>query len=122
MFTNSFRTSEKMADFLWKQQETTLNNMANISTPGFKAQYMSFEEELKKNLENANENSMSSLRKAIDDTSIRLHTKEDESYRLDGNNVNLDVEQAQLASVSIQYQYAIKSINDEFTKLRSVIR
>ncbi len=51
-----------------------------------------------------------------------MHTKADESSRLDGNNVNMDVEQVELASSYIQFQMAINDINGEFNRLRSAMK
>jgi len=114
--------SEKMADYLWQKQKTTLNNIANGSTPGFKAQYVTFEDELKARVSKGKSVKASEIFKDIGNTNIRTHTKKDESTRLDGNNVNIDVEEVELASNNIQYQYALRSLTDEFNKLRSVIR
>ncbi len=122
MFNNSILVSQKMADYLWQKQQVTLNNIANVSTPGYKAQYVTFQDELKSKLGFYNQASASTIRDEIDGTSIRVHTKEEESSRLDGNNVNMDAEQVELASANIQYQMAINDINNEFNRIRSAMK
>lgn len=122
MFNNSVLMSQRMADYLWQKQQVTLNNIANSSTPGYKAQYVTFQDELKSKIEFYGQKGSSKIRDGIIDTSIRVHTKKDESSRLDGNNVNMDVEQVELASATIQYQMAINNINNEFNRIRSVIK
>ncbi|WP_352399551.1 flagellar basal body rod protein FlgB [Anaerotignum sp.] len=122
MFNNSVLMSQKMADFLWQKQQVTLNNIANSSTPGYKAQYVTFQDELKRKLDFYGEMGVSKIRDGISESSVRVHTKKDESSRLDGNNVNMDVEQVELASATIQYQMAINNINNEFNRIRSVIK
>lgn len=112
--------TEKMADYLWQKQQVTLNNIANASTPGYKAQYVTFKDELKRNIDSGKNSS--SIRDGIDNAKIRIHTKLNETNRLDGNNTNMDVEQVELASTTIEYQLAIKSINDEFMRIRSAIK
>ena len=48
MYGNGIGLAEKLLDYLWGRENITLNNIANVDTPGFKAQYVTFEEELKK--------------------------------------------------------------------------
>lgn len=122
IFSNSLQTSQKMADYLWQKQTITLDNIANQDTPGFKAKFVTFEEELYENLNYMGANSKSRNNAAIKNSTIRTHVKEDESYHLDGNGVNVDVEQAELASTQIQYQQTIQQISSEFAKLRVVIK
>jgi len=122
MFSNTLLATEKMADYLWQKQQVTLNNIANVSTPGYKAQYVTFQDELKRKLEFANNSNASKIREEIIDSPILVHTKNNESNRLDGNNVNMDVEQVELASTTIQYKMAISSINDELMRIKSAIQ
>ena len=44
MYGNGIGLTEKVLDYLWGRQNITLNNIANVDTPGFKAQYVTFEE------------------------------------------------------------------------------
>ena len=44
------------------------------------------------------------------------------SYRLDGNNVDIDTEQVELASEQIKYQALTTSITSEFQRLQSVLK
>lgn len=53
MYGNGIGLTEKVLDYLWGRQNITLNNIANVDTPGFKAQYVTFEEELAKKIQNA---------------------------------------------------------------------
>lgn len=122
MFDNALSATQKLADYLWQKQKVTLNNIANVSTPGYKSQYVTFQDELRKKLESDNDKSAEQIKNDIDDTDINVYTKNDESSRLDGNNVNMDAEQVELASTTIQYQMAINSINDEITRIRSAMK
>ncbi len=107
---------------MWQKQQVTLNNISNVSTPGYKSQYVIFEDELKTKLDFYAQKDGSRMKEAIMDSSVRVKTKEDESSRLDENNVNMDVEQIELASAYIQYQMAINDINGEFNRIRSAIK
>ena len=53
MYGNGIGLTEKVLDYLWGRQNITLNNIVNVDTPGFKAQYVTFEEELAKKIQNA---------------------------------------------------------------------
>lgn len=122
MFNNALIATEKMADYLWKKQEVTLNNIANTSTPGYKAQYVTFQDELKKKIESDKNKTSSRIREGITEAKIRVHTKENESVRMDGNNVNMDVEQVELASAQIEYEMAVTSINSEIARIKSAMK
>ena len=36
MFGNTISMMEKSMDYLWKKQEVTANNIANVDTPGYR--------------------------------------------------------------------------------------
>lgn len=120
--SNSMLLTERSLDFLWQKQKVTLDNLANVSTPGYKAKYVTFEEHLRSRLSNMADATNSSIRKEILDEKVRVHYTTDESTRLDGNNVNADVESMELARSGLQYQFALRSINDDITRLRTVIK
>lgn len=122
LFNNTVSVTEKTLDYLWQKQNVITNNIANQSTPGYKSQFMTFEDELRKNFQKQNVNSAKEYTNSINNSEIRLHVKEDEYYGLDGNTVNADVEQIELASVQIQYQAAVNDLSAEFSRLRAVIR
>lgn len=44
IYGNGVSLTEKMLDYLWTRETVTLNNIANVDTPGFKSQYITFEE------------------------------------------------------------------------------
>jgi flagellar basal-body rod protein FlgB len=122
LFSNALLATEKMADYLWQKQQVTLNNIANVSTPGYKTQYVTFQDELRSKLESYKNDGASKIREEIAGSPIRTYTKSNESSRLDGNNVNMDVEQVELASTTIQYKMAIADINDELMRIKSAIQ
>ena len=53
IYGNGVALTEKVLDYLWQRQTVSLNNIANDDTPGFKSQYISFEEELNKRIKDA---------------------------------------------------------------------
>ena len=58
----------------------------------------------------------------LDTLSPMIYTdRADLSYRLDGNNVDIDTESANQAENTLRYYALLDSINQEFTRLRTVI-
>ena len=124
LYGNGVALTEKMLDFLWARQNITLNNIANVDTPGFKTQYMTFEEEMAGRISAAKNSRrpMSAVNQAINGTHASLHTTRAESSRLDGNNVDMDQEQVELVRTTIEYQYMTSSINNDLNRLRSAAK
>jgi len=111
---------QKSLDYVWQKQRLTTENIANAETPGYKAKYVTFEEELKERLAGT-EGSQSRVREAVERAKIRVGVSKEETMRLDGNNVNVDVENIELARTQIQYEYLLKQINDQFSRLKTVL-
>ncbi len=121
-YGNGITLTEKMLDFLWGRQTVTLNNIANDDTPGFKSQYISFENILGEKLKDASAGwrPMKQVEQAINSTRASLHTTRAESTRLDGNNVDMD--QEQVARTALEYQYMVASIGNDISRLQSAVR
>lgn len=123
IFGNSMFMSEKSLDFLWKKQTVTMNNLANVDTPGYKAQYVTFEEMFQSQLKAASTSGKSeNVADAIHNALYQVHNTATESARLDGNNVNTDSENVELTRAALQYQYVLSSINSDINRLRTVIK
>ncbi len=113
---------EKSIGYLWQRQKVTLDNISNANTPGFKARYVTFEQELRNKMALTNVEKSSQIRSQIESANIFVHTTPGESNHQDGNNVNVDSEEVELARAALQYQYAIKAFNDDYSRMRSVVR
>lgn len=124
IYGNGISLTEKMLDFLWTRETVTLNNIANDDTPGFKSQYITFEEELKERLSEASASRLprEAVAQAIDSSKLHIHTTRSETTRLDGNNVDMDQEQIQLVRTAYEYQYMLNSLNNDFSRLKNVAR
>lgn len=122
VFGNSMQLMLKSMDFLWKKQEVIANNIANVDTPGYKSRYVTFEEELRERLNRAQEDRKESLSEALEDVFYQIHVTENETARLDGNNVNADTELVEMTRAAMQYQYAQNAYNGEWNRLRTAIK
>ena len=116
---------DKAADASWKRQELIANNIANQDTPGYKRQDVNFEEQLRRAMKNSRYRSIDERVANIDLERLNPITYRDHesvSYRLDGNNVDIDTENVELASNQIRYQGLTDSITKKFQGLQSVMK
>lgn len=123
LFGNSISMAEKSLNFLWAKQKVISNNIANVDTPGYKTQYVTFEETFKSKLQAAAKTGdQREVRRAIDSARWQVNDTKNETSRLDGNNVDADVEISELTRTTLQYQYQLHSINSNITRLRTAIK
>ena len=117
----------KAADGAWARNEAIANNIANVDTPGYKRQDVSFETELQHALKASRYRSLDTK---VAEANLHLNRLEPRvymdipnwSYRMDKNNVDIDTENVELASNQIKYNGIANSIDSEFRNLRAVIK
>lgn len=123
-YVNVLKTA---ADASWLREEVLTNNIANVDTPNYKRQDIDFSTYLNSAIE-ASATPASTLTQKInnidyDNISTRIYTDNSTlSYRLDGNNVDLSTENAELASEQLNYTALVDSINNEFSRMKAVIK
>jgi flagellar basal-body rod protein FlgB len=90
-------------DGLSARQTATANNIANINTPNYKSQVVSFENALAASVQAG--------------SGVVSPTTQDslEPTQQDGNNVNLDTEDVTNTTTVLQYQFASQAMNQELT-------
>ncbi|MEE5990913.1 MAG: Flagellar basal body rod protein FlgB [Firmicutes bacterium ADurb.Bin354] len=115
---------DKAADAAWLRNEAISNNIANVDTPGYKRQDVSFENELTRILNKVEYDNMDQRVYNLDLARIepRVYTDAfDYSYRLDGNNVDIDTENVYLAENQVTYNSLISCMQNEFANLRTAM-
>lgn len=126
--TNAFdyiNVLDLAADAAWQRNEAISNNIANVDTPGYKRQDVAFESVLQQALGNNRYESMDDKVANVNLSRLRGRAYVDYanySYRLDGNNVDIENENVMLAENQLKYQGLISSINQEFTNLKTVMK
>ena len=111
----------------WLREEVLTNNIANVDTPNYKRQDVEFTTYLKSALEQAG-TPASTLTQKVNEANLsgittRTYTENTTlSYRMDGNNVDLSTENAELAAEQINYNALIDSMNNEFTRMKAVLK
>lgn len=122
---NNVNMLQKGLDASWLKNEVISNNIANVDTPNFKSSSVSFEEAFEAAL-NTGDLTAKKTREGHTDFSSQgikaaVHTDTDTSEGLDGNNVDIDYENAELAKNSILYNTLVEQVSSEFRKLSAAI-
>ena len=127
--TNAFdyiNILDKAADASWLRETAITNNLANVDTPGYKRQDVDFQSVLKKELGHSKYTSLDKkvrgLNGSLSDLNVSTYTDmENYSYRSDGNNVDVDTENVELASEQIKYEALTSSITSQFQRMKAVM-
>lgn len=115
----------KAADATNTRLTVLSNNLANVDTPNYKRQDVSFENYL---LQELTSGSTECLRSKVGDVDISnigstIYTDYSNlSYRLDGNNVDVDTENVELASTQIKYNGLMSSLQYQFDMLKGAMQ
>lgn len=115
----------KAADAAWQRNEVIANNIANVDTPNYKRQDINFEAQLRRALGSSRYETVDAKVAHVTSSELEARVYTDSanySYRLDGNNVDIDTENVELASNQIKYNGLIESINHEFSNLKMVMK
>lgn len=121
---------QKGLDAAWTRNEVISNNIANVDTPGYKSQSVAFEAEMKRALESdGNGFSAKTTRpehykfasNSPEQVSPTVLENSETSYRADGNNVDIDYENTELAKNTLWYNTLVEQMSSEFSKLKTVI-
>ena len=107
-----------------RRNEMLASNIANAATPNFKARDIDFDTELKRinkigNVETTHSSHFSSIQKRIGKDSVYrlpIHPS------LDGNTVEMAVEQMQFSENVMRYQTTLSFLNNKISGLRSAIK
>ena len=124
---NYINVLDKASDASWLRETVIANNLANVSTPGYKRREVDFESLLKQQL--AKSDRYLSLDKKINNVDygkITANAQLDAAaypydYRLDGNNVDPQTENVELASEQLRYQGLTSYITNEFNRMKTAI-
>lgn len=120
---NYINVLDKAADASLKRNDVITNNIANVDTPGYKRKDVQFESYLIQELmgDNSLDKRVSNAR--MEALNANIYTDyAGLSYRLDGNNVDIDTESANLAQNQIRYYALLDSMTQEFSRIKAVLQ
>lgn len=122
---NNLDFYKKALDGTWERNKAISNNIANVNTPNYKRKTVSFEEQLKNSMTKNKVSLMTTNEKHIKNSDNKFFPTVSEnksmSNRIDGNNVNIDTENAELAKNTIMYNALITQVSGEFKKIKNII-
>lgn len=121
---NYVNVLDKAADAAYIRNDVLAGNIANASTPNYKRQDVQFESILQASLAGDGKLSerMEELNLNLSDLNSYIYTDSSSlSYRLDGNNVDQEQEQAYLSENQIRYQTLIDLMMQEFERYKIVL-
>lgn len=109
---------QKTLDAAWVRNEAISNNIANVDTPNYKAKRVEFENMLNQVLKNKNttDSDIERIEPRVFEENTNLQ------MRLDGNNVDIDAEMAQLAKNQILYNAMLQQATKEFNRIKIVLK
>ncbi len=116
---------DKAADASWLRHQAISNNIANVNTPGYKRKDVDFESQLMRSLGRFKYESMDEKVYGINTKDLVSSVYTDNynhSYRLDGNNVDIDTENVYLAENQIKYNALLDSVKNQFDNLKLVMK
>lgn len=106
----SVNALDSALDALALRQRISADNVANLQTPGFRAQRVMFEDELASAVRRGDGAVTASVERSLEPT------------RLDGNNVNLDTETLLQIDTNLRYQLATQAMTGTFSSVRTAMR
>lgn len=123
---NYINVLNKAAEASWTKNEILANNLANVDTPDYKRKDLNFESLLSEALGNPSVHTKNMDKKVanlnLSGLKPKVYTEYSTlSYRYDGNNVDVDVENAYLADNQIKYYTLLDSMTHEFNRLKMVL-
>ena len=114
---DSTKVLQKALEGTWTRNEVISQNIANVDTPGYKRETVSFEDLLKNAMDGSTIDNSS-----VDDVEIMVsQDNKTLSTRLDGNNVDIENEMASMAKNTIQYNTLVQCISSSYKRLASAI-
>lgn len=112
----------KAADATWTRNQVLVNNLANSSTPGYKRQDVEFQTYLMRELQGNGSLDQKVAKANLNALQPSVYTDYSNlSTRLDGNNVDIDTETANLAENQITHSAILESMTQEFSRIKTVL-
>lgn len=132
MLPDIFETTDllqKGLDAAQLRQDTISNNIANVDTPGFKASHVEFEAYMKEAMEGGGgleakvtrDKHIPFNKQSAMDVQPAVIVDSNTTMRMDGNNVDIDAEMADMAKNNIYYDTLVTKLNGELSRLKLAI-
>ena len=117
---DTFVASTRALDAYALRHQTIANNLANANTPGYKRQEVRFEDSLASALQAGNNPAGGSLH-TVSQVTPTVATIGNTSARADGNNVDLESENIDLAVNTLRFETLSQQVGGYFNGLKTII-
>jgi flagellar basal-body rod protein FlgB len=97
-------------DGLAERQRAIADNVANLQTPGYRAQRVQFEDALTQAVAHGSGAATATVSRSLEPT------------RTDGNNVNLDTETLSNVDTNLRYELATQAVTAGLSQIRAAMR
>jgi flagellar basal-body rod protein FlgB len=114
---------ERYLDLSSMELKLTAQNMANIDTPGYRAQGFDFAGEMQRSMEEltATQTKNGVARKPFSPSAVRLGLVDGLLERPDGNNVSMDRESMNMAEAQLQFRTGVELMKRESARINDAI-
>lgn len=113
--TTAFRILEQGAAVMWQKQQIIQQNISNQDTPKYNCKYLDFGGILRDKLR-----ADGTVKKELN-LATRVYIDKSTSDQGDRNNVDNDVQQAEMLKTQYQLDAIINQMNSSFTRVRSAM-
>ncbi len=118
---------ERVLDLRMKAHEVHTSNIANANVPHFKARKIAFDKALQEAVALSEQGPTlrardQALAAAVEDVKAAVYEDPNAPMKGNGNTVNMEREQTELAKNTIAYETAIQLINKKFAMARYVLQ
>ncbi|KUP21745.1 flagellar basal body rod protein FlgB [Paenibacillus sp. DMB5] len=130
--SNSSRLNESFLQILNVRHQTIAENIANADTPHYKKKTVVFEDELRQAISSGSKDNLEirqthSRHFGIKDNNASLIPYQivrstDTAMNNNGNNVDMDLEMANLAENQLMYNYMADKVSGHYTKIRDMLQ
>jgi flagellar basal-body rod protein FlgB len=126
LFSGTIQKLEQSLDYSSAKNRAISTNIANIDTPNYKSKDVVFKNVLNNTLESSfKPKTTHSKHIPFNQTTFKPYqvvTNDNTTYNNNGNNVDVDVEMAEMAKNQIYYNSLVDRINGKFGSLQTVLR
>ncbi len=127
MSTSTTELVKKLLDYTTLKQKVISKNIANANTRGYKKEDVKFESLLtdsmsSSSLKTTNSKHLSANQIELPNNAQVNIIKDDSPGNLDGNNVDIDKEMAEMARNTMMFKFASRKIHGYYATLQNVIK
>ncbi|MFC0558611.1 flagellar basal body rod protein FlgB [Halalkalibacter alkalisediminis] len=124
--SSTIKSLERGLEGAQLRQKAISNNIANVDTPNYNAKQVSFKHTLSEAMNASNMKAHRTNDQHVEFTTTKrspvVVTNRGTMYNHNQNNVDIDLEMAELAKYQIYYNALIDRINGSFNSLQTVIK